>query len=113
MRRVLSLLLVMGLVLAACTTTTEDTTTSSSTTASTVPATVTPTTAPTTTTSEAPATTTPPPETGQLAGLRPVEAFGDFPEIPLLGDDPAYAGPVHPDFARWGAVGRLPRLLAR
>jgi hypothetical protein len=96
MRRVLSLLLVMGLVLAACTTTTEDTTTSSSATASTVPTTVTPTTAPTTTTSEAPTTTTPPPETGQLVGLRPVEAFGDFPEIPLLGDDPAYAGPSTP-----------------
>jgi hypothetical protein len=97
MRRVLSLLLVMGLVLAACTTATEDTTTttSRSTTASTVPTTGTSTTALTTSTSEVP-TTTPPPQTGQFAGLRPVAAFADFPEIPLLGEDPAYAGPSTP-----------------
>lgn len=46
------------------------------------------------TTTTAPPTTTAP--TAQPIGVRPVTPFGDFPEIPLLADTPAYAGPTTP-----------------
>jgi hypothetical protein len=47
-------------------------------------------------TTPVPSTTTPTVPEGITLGLRPLPPFGDFPEIPLLGDDPPYAGPATP-----------------
>ncbi|HEY7470702.1 MAG TPA: DUF3160 domain-containing protein [Acidimicrobiia bacterium] len=85
MRRVIVLVLSTALVIASCTGAAEDTTTTvteASTTATVVP------------TSEGSTTTTTP--QGISVGLRPAQPFATFPEIPLLGDTPPYAGPATP-----------------
>jgi hypothetical protein len=82
MRRLTITLLAVSLLTAGCVVDTGETTTTTGevTTSVTSPASVTTTTVP----AAAP------------INLRPVPPFADFPEIPLLGDDPAYAGPVTP-----------------
>ncbi len=92
MKRSLLLLMVICMLAASCTggdttDTTAPVTTTTSTTTTTVPGTTTPTTSP------------PTDLTALLASLpRPgaMPAFADFPEIPLLGDAPPYAGPPTP-----------------
>lgn len=64
-------ILAVVLTVAACTPATEDTTTTRRTSTTTVPS-------------------------AQPVGIRPVVPFADFPDIPLLVDDPAYAGPTTP-----------------
>jgi len=88
MRRAIVLVLSIALVLASCTGAAEDTTTTTG------ESTTTTTTASTTTTAEGSTTTIAP--QGVIVGLRPVSPFAIFPEIPLLGDSPAYAGPPTP-----------------
>lgn len=76
MRRILSVFVVVSLLLTACVSGNGDTTTTTA--------------APTTTAGPSTTTTTLP--EGTSLRPRPVAAFADFPEIPLLGDAPAYAG---------------------
>ncbi|MEX2134882.1 MAG: DUF3160 domain-containing protein, partial [Acidimicrobiia bacterium] len=81
MRRTGALILAFALMLTSCVTDTGDTTTTAGST-------------PTTTPSTASTSTTVP--QGTPIGLRTVPPFADFPEIPLLGDDPPYAGLATP-----------------
>jgi hypothetical protein len=86
MRRAIVVVLCTGLLVASCTTTAEeDTTTVTEATTTTAAA---------STTTGGPTPTTPPP--GVTVGLRPVQPFAAFTEIPLLGDAPPYAGPATP-----------------
>ncbi|MGA7281098.1 MAG: DUF3160 domain-containing protein, partial [Acidimicrobiia bacterium] len=85
LRRTSVLIVVVALLTGACVTQNEEPTSTTTTSAATS---TTPSTVPTTT-----GTTLP----GAAAyGLRQVPAFADFPEIPLLGNDPPYAGPTTP-----------------
>lgn len=78
MRHLSILFLVVALMMSACVSEGVETTTTSSTTTSVA------------------ATTTPTIPEVVTVGLRPVPPFAGFPEIPLLGDDPPYAGPETP-----------------
>lgn len=85
MRRTSIFVVVVAMLAGACVTQNEEPTSTTTTSAATS---TTPSTVPTTT-----GTTIP---ESAVYGLRPVPAFADFPEIPLLGDDPPYAGPTTP-----------------
>ncbi|RPI25887.1 MAG: DUF3160 domain-containing protein [Actinobacteria bacterium] len=85
------LLFLAVVVLAASCTTAETTTTTEA------PTTTTTTSSTTTTTSAPTTTTTQPPAERAVLTIRPVAPFSStFPENPLLGDEPAYAGPERP-----------------
>jgi hypothetical protein len=81
-KRLTVTLLAVSLSMAGCVTDTGDTTTTTGQVT-------------TSATSPAPVTTTTVPAPSPI-NLRAVAPFADFPEIPLLGEDPAYAGPVTP-----------------
>jgi hypothetical protein len=88
MRRPAALLLSLALIATACTTPSADTSTSTSTTTTAPP--------PVTTTPEPATTTTLPAPQLRPVGLRPLDPFATFEEIPLLVDEPPYAGPPTP-----------------